>query len=291
MPRFDGCIMCQKALPHAHSDPMAHERRESPKSTISDMNPVYQSMRLEDARRFMQPNRVLASGGVVGDSNLEMQGVGVRSRYDDHEAVRPQFEGVMPFYAVQGQYVNDRTISQRPETGDQAMVSSPLGVVGLTGEMQSTYGVLLHHVPHAGHESVVQQSVVPMQSQAKQETVVNKRVSSDSTSVGVPSPTSDNHVHESPREYPGNFPLIVPKEDNVESDFTYDNLIQIDARMEGLRRRPHEVLVNNDQSSFHIENPRPDILENRPMDIGMKELNLDNPLGKPQLVVDANYIT
>ncbi|KAI3771784.1 hypothetical protein L6452_02952 [Arctium lappa] len=291
VPRFDGCIMCQKALPHAHSDPMAHERRESPKSTVSDMNPVYQSMRLEDVRRFMQPNRVPASGGVVGGSNLEMQGVGVRSRYDDHEAVWPQFEGVMPFYAVQGQYVNDRTISQRPETGDQAMVSSPLGVVGLTSEMQSPYGVLLHPVPHAGHESVVQQSAVPMQSQAKQETVVNKRVSSDSNSAGVPSPTSDSHVHESPREYPGNFPLIVPKEDNVESGFTYDNLIQIDARMEGLRIRPHEVLVNKDQSCFRVENPREDILENRPMDIGGKELNLDNPLGKPQMVVDANYIT
>ncbi|XP_024961300.1 uncharacterized protein LOC112501804 isoform X2 [Cynara cardunculus var. scolymus] len=290
VPRFDGCIMCQKALPHAHSDPMAHERRGSPRSTVSDMNPVYQSMRLEDTRRIMQPNRVPASGALV-DSNLEMQGVGVRSRYDDHEAGRPQFEGVMPLYAVQGQYVNDRTISQRAETGDQAMVSSPLSVVGLAGEMQSPYGVLLHPVPHAGHESLLQQSAVTMQSQAKQETVVNTRVSGDSNSAGVPSPTSDSQVHESPREYPGNFPIIVPKEDNVESGFTYDSLIQIDARMKDLRIRPHEVLVNNDQSSFRVENPREDVLENRPMDIGGKELNLDNPLGKPQMVLDANYIT
>ncbi|KAJ0788669.1 putative protein kinase TKL-Pl-6 family [Helianthus annuus] len=177
VPRFDGCIMCQKALPHAHSDTLAQERKESPRSTVSDVNPVYQSLQFEDTRRMMQPNRV------PGDPAIQ--------------------------------------------------VSTP-------------YGVL------------VQQSAVPMQYQVNQEPVVNKVVSGDSNPVRVPSPTSDTQVHESPREY--------------------DNLRQIEARMEDLRLRPHDVLVNADQSSFHVKNPQDEILENRPM-------NLD----KSQMVVDPNY--
>ncbi|KAM0007164.1 putative protein kinase TKL-Pl-6 family [Helianthus debilis subsp. tardiflorus] len=177
VPRFDGCIMCQKALPHAHSDTLAQERKESPRSTVSDVNPVYQSLKFEDTRRMMQPNRV------PGDPAIQ--------------------------------------------------VSTP-------------YGVL------------VQQSAVPMQYQVNQEPVVNKVVSGDSNPVRVPSPTSDTQVHESPREY--------------------DNLRQIEARMEDLRLRPHDVLVNADQSSFHVKNPQDEILENRPM-------NLD----KSQMVVDPNY--
>lgn len=211
VPRFDGCIMCQKALPHAHSDTVAQERKESPRSTVSDVNPVYQSLRLEDARRMMQPNRVPAS--------------------------------------------------------DHTMVSTP-------------YGVLVHQVPQCSHESSVQPSAVPIQYQAKQESVVSSVVSGDSNPVGVPSPTSNTPIHESPREYHADFPLIVTKEDNVDSGFTYDNPRQIDPRMEDLRLRPHDVLVNNDRISFPVENPRDDILENRPM-------NLD----KSQMVLDANYTT
>ncbi|KAK9055137.1 hypothetical protein SSX86_026219 [Deinandra increscens subsp. villosa] len=188
VPRFDGCIMCQKALPHAHSDTLAQDRRESPRSTVSDVHPVHQSLKVEDTRRMMQPNRVPA-----GDPNIQ--------------------------------------------------VSTP-------------YGVL------------VQQSTVPMQYQANQEPFVNKPLSGDSNPVGGPSPTSNTQAHESPREYPANFPLIVTKEDNVDSGFTYDNMRQIDARMEDLRLRPHDVLVNTEQSS----------LEKRPM-------NLD----KSQMVVDPNY--
>ncbi|MFS7935208.1 putative protein kinase TKL-Pl-6 family [Helianthus anomalus] len=174
VPRFDGCIMCQKALPHAHSDTLAQERKESPRSTVSDVNPVCQSLKFEDTRRMMQPNRV------PGDPAIQ--------------------------------------------------VSTP-------------YGVL---VP------------VPMQYQVNQEPVVNKVFSGDSNPVRVPSPTSETQVHESPREY--------------------DNLRQIEARMEDLRLRPHDVIVNADQSSFHVKNPQDEILENRPM-------NLD----KSQMVVDPNY--
>ncbi|KAL7586257.1 uncharacterized protein LOC111908357 [Lactuca sativa] len=232
MPRFDGCIMCQKALPHAHSDTMAQEKKESPRSNVSDVNPVYQSLRLEDARRLMQPNMVPVSGsGPVVD---QIQTVGVRSRFADHEG-----GGMMPpLYAVQGQFGNDGTLSQRPET---------------------SYGVLLNQLPHSGHASIAQQqqSFVPMQYQPKQETMVSKRVSGDSNpgggggGGGVPSPTSDHsQVHESPKEFP-------------------DNVRQIDGRMEELRIRPspHDVLVNND---IRVENPREEILENR------QEVNLDS---------------
>ncbi|PWA94538.1 Phox/Bem1p [Artemisia annua] len=214
VPRFDGCVMCQKALPHAHSDTVAQDRNESPRSNVSDVNPVYQSLRFDDTRRMMQTSRATAN--------------------------------------------------------DHAMVSAP-------------YGVMVHQVPHYGHESSVQQPVVPMQYQVKHETVVNP--------VGGPSPTLDSQIRESPREYPANSPVAVIREDNVDSGFTYDNLRPIDARMEDLRIRPSDVLVNNDQRGFRLENPREDILDSRPMNIGGTELNLDNVAAKSQVVLDASYIT
>ncbi|XP_071696582.1 uncharacterized protein [Rutidosis leptorrhynchoides] len=197
VPRFDGCIMCQKALPHAHSDTVAQELKGSPKSAVSDVNPAYQSLRVEDARRMMQSNRVRAS---------------------------------------------DRTI-----------VSTP-------------YGTLVHQVPQCSHEPV-QQSVVPVQYQTKQET----GVSNDLNPVGGPSPTPNTPVHESPREYnpTNNIPLVVTKEENVDSGFTYHNL----------QMSPQDVLVNNEQIRY-AENPRDDILENRP-------INFD----KSQIVLDTNYIS
>lgn len=222
MPRFDGCVMCQKALPHAHSDTVTQERKESPRSTVSDINPVYQSLRIEDTRRLMQPNMVVTVNAPVPDQ------VQVRSRFVDHEGGCSSSGLVMPpLYAVQGQFGN----SQRTEASDHSMVPNP-------------YGVLLHQVP--------------MQFQPKQETMFSKQVSGDSNSNpsggGVPpSPTSDTHVHESPREY--------------------DNIRQL----EELRIRPsHEI---------RVENPREEILESR--QIGGTETNLETSIGKSQLVLDS----
>ncbi|XP_076939402.1 uncharacterized protein LOC143608099 [Bidens hawaiensis] len=182
VPRFDGCIMCQKVLPHAHSDTVAQDLKESPKSTVSDVNPVYQSLKIEDTRRMMQPNRV-------------------------------------------------------PANDPSTQVSTPYGVW-------------------------VQQSAVPLQYQANLEPVVNNKiVSGDSNPVGAPSPISDTQVRQSPREYPA--PLVVTKKDNVESGSTCDNMRQIDARMEDLRLRTQD-----------------DILENRHV-----------ILEKSQMVVDPNYVT
>ncbi|CBI25597.3 unnamed protein product, partial [Vitis vinifera] len=58
--RLEDCFMCQKELPHAHSDPLVQGLRDSSASSVSDSNSAYHSLRLEDNVRARQINRVVA---------------------------------------------------------------------------------------------------------------------------------------------------------------------------------------------------------------------------------------
>ncbi|KAK9269089.1 hypothetical protein L1049_000857 [Liquidambar formosana] len=49
--RLEDCYMCQKSLPHAHSDTLVQDQRDSIASPVSESNPVFHSLRLEDNMR------------------------------------------------------------------------------------------------------------------------------------------------------------------------------------------------------------------------------------------------
>lgn len=92
--RLQDCIMCQKALPHAHSDTLVQEERDSSVSTISDSNPVYHSLHLDDNMRGRLMNRVMVTAP-VGEVIVEPQGAGSRGmamNHIDHEVGAPQVE-------------------------------------------------------------------------------------------------------------------------------------------------------------------------------------------------------
>jgi len=64
IPRTADCYMCQKALPHAHSDTVVQDQKDGHSTTVSETNPVYHSLRLDDITRIRAmtpPNQ-----GVVG---------------------------------------------------------------------------------------------------------------------------------------------------------------------------------------------------------------------------------
>lgn len=52
MPRMADCYMCQKALPHAHSDTVVQDQKDGHSTTAGDTNPIYHSLRLDDIMRF-----------------------------------------------------------------------------------------------------------------------------------------------------------------------------------------------------------------------------------------------
>uniref|UniRef100_A0A5B6Z634 Protein kinase domain-containing protein n=1 Tax=Davidia involucrata TaxID=16924 RepID=A0A5B6Z634_DAVIN len=293
IPRFEDCYMCQKALPHAHSDTLVPDQRESPSSTISNTNPLFRSSQMEDNMRAWPTNSAVVAGA-LGEGGVEQHGAGARQRVLGrvyHEVGTPQSEAVGVSQNVEGQYENQRIILQKIDNSDQTKVSVPQSVVGLAGGIQSPYGVFMNAVSQSCQENIVQQLVVPTQYQVKQE-ALNKPANSDFTPVGcMPFQTSDHMVHESPKDFSGKLPGIVPKEDTVGSCVTYEHLRPIDGRMENVQICPPEVFVNNEQSKSPVDNPRKEgSLENRPQQIAGREAYLETTFSKPNMVLDTNYI-
>ncbi|KAH0651671.1 hypothetical protein KY284_031583 [Solanum tuberosum] len=265
LPRFDDCLMCQKSLPHAHSDTVVQEQRESPASTVSDFNPVYHSLRLDEMGR---PIYRAVTTGTLGEPAVEQQGAAVGQRTGgqiDLGVGKGQGERIGVSQTVDKQYEYDRSL-QQPEFAEHPKVSvPPQGMIGLTGSVQPPYGVFVGAVPQPCHGNATEQLLVPSQYQVKQEVAVNKPVSSGLLKVGsVPGQTLDNLSGESPKNYGGTAPTMLPKEDDIESVTAYNHLRQIEGRMENLLMHPAEILANNEQSKPAVDNfRREDILNNR----------------------------
>ncbi|XP_010656540.1 uncharacterized protein LOC100251651 isoform X1 [Vitis vinifera] len=290
--RLEDCFMCQKELPHAHSDPLVQGLRDSSASSVSDSNSAYHSLRLEDNVRARQINRVVVTGA-LGEGIIE-QGVGAQPRvlgHMDHQAGTLQSEVVGICQNLDAQHENEKIILQKMDNPDQPRVPIPQGVVGLAGAVQSSYGVFTGTIPQTSQEEAVQQYAVPTQYQVKPDTLVNRPINSDVPLFGgVPLQTSERLVQESPRDYSGKLPGVVPKEDTAESCISFDHMRPIDERMENLRVGPAENFVNSEQSKSSADKPRKeDILEHRLQQIAGKEVLLDSTFSKAKIVVESNH--
>ncbi|GFY80777.1 kinase superfamily with octicosapeptide/Phox/Bem1p domain-containing protein [Actinidia rufa] len=288
MRRFKDCYMCEKALPHAHSDTIVQDQRESPSITVSDLNPLYHSLRLEDKTRAMPMNKAVVTGA-LGEGIGEQQLVDARPKilsHIDHEVGKPQLEAGGAPQNVMRPDGNDRIILQNTDSPDHPNVSIPQSVVGLAAGVPSPYGVVMATLSQPCHENSVQQLAEPPQYQVKQEILINKPVNSDIHPVGgMPFQMSDHLVYESPKDYSSKLPGIASKEDIVES---YDHLKQIDGGMEKIC--PPEVFGNKDQSKSPSENLRKeDILEARPQQIAGREPFVENTFSKLRMVMETNH--
>ncbi|KAI5674456.1 hypothetical protein M9H77_14820 [Catharanthus roseus] len=261
--RFDDCFMCQKALPHAHSDTVAQDQRESPVSTISDSRSIYHSLRLDDKGRPI--NRAFTAGALV-EGAVDQTGTGPQSRVSGNlnpEVGHLQPDGSGLQQNVEGQYEKDRILYQKADNSEFSRLPVQQGV-GITTGLQSPYGVFVGNIPQTSRDNVVQPVINPATYQVKQDIMMSKPASGDIPVEGMALQSSDHLVDESPKDYSGNVPASVPGEDNMKSYAIYDHLRQIDGRMENLRVSPSEMLAFNEQNKSPIDNPkREDILENR----------------------------
>ncbi|XP_022729247.1 uncharacterized protein LOC111284678 isoform X2 [Durio zibethinus] len=200
IPRLEDCLMCQKALPHAHSDPLVQDQRDSGATPLVNTNSMYHSLCPEDAMRISSVNRVVVTGP-LGDGILE-QGARVRQLgHVDHQVGGLQSEAVGFSQGLDAQNEHERNISPRINNSDYPRISASQGLMGLAGELQSPY-------------------VLPTQYQVKLEVP-------HTGAIGIQA--SEQPVHEASREYHGKIPFV-PKEDNVDPN----QLIAIDG-METLR--------------------------------------------------------
>lgn len=290
-PRFEDCYMCQKALPHAHSDTLVQDQRDSGASPVSDLNSIYHSLRLEGNMRAPPMNRVIATGALGG--GIFEQKVGAQPMVlgqVDTQVGTPQSDTTAFAQSPETQHENERTVLEKADDLDKPRISAPLGVISRAGDGQSPYAAFIGTTPQSYLDAAVQQHSVPVQYQVKKDALVNKPVNSDIASAGgAPVQTSERMVHESPKEYPNKHPGILPKEDTADTCFSYEQLRPIDGRMDTLRISPSET-YNNEHSKNPLDKIRKeDNFDHKPQQVAGKEVLLDNTCGKPKLVFDTNH--
>ncbi|XP_011033492.1 PREDICTED: uncharacterized protein LOC105131960 isoform X3 [Populus euphratica] len=285
VPRMEDCYMCQKALPHAHSDPLVQDPRES---GMIYTNSLRHSLLLEDTMKARPMDRVLITGA-LGEHIIE-QGAGAQPAvlgHMDHHIGMPQSEAIVPPQNLESRHENERTFLNT-DNSDQSKISAPYGMIGLPGDGQSPCGMFAGGIPESHMDDYVQQHSVPMQPQI----LLSKTANTDvSHAAGVPIQASEQLVHESPKECTGKLPGVVSKEDAVDSYISYDQLRLVDGMMEALHTRPPEINVNNDQKKSLVDKFRKEeILDHRTQKIAGREVLLDNTLSKPQVVLKSNHI-
>eukprot|EP00257_Ricinus_communis_P018678 XP_015577461.1 uncharacterized protein LOC8262865 [Ricinus communis] len=281
--RLDDCIMCQKALPHAHSDPSVQDPRESGVSPLPDSHLVHHSLLLGDTMKTQPFSRGMV-GGILGDGIVE-QGSGARSTafsLVDHQLGLQQSEGVVFSQNLDSIHDNERTAGQKIGNSDQSKTAVSHSVMGGPGYIDA--------IPQSHLEDTIQQHVVPGQCHFNEEALHKHNIGDFPHFPGVIQ-ASENLGHELPLEYSGKLPHVVPKEDVVDSCVSYDQLRPIDGMMETLRMCPTEIIANNEQSKSPADKLRKEeILDHRAQQIAGRDVLLDTTYNKPQVLIDSNHV-
>ncbi|KAM5548105.1 hypothetical protein ABKV19_002187 [Rosa sericea] len=182
--RLEDCFMCQKALPHAHSDPVPVQgQRDGGASPVSDSDSNYHSLLMEENWISQPTNRVVVSGA-LGEGNVG-QGVEIRPGVQgqvDPLVGTPRSDATGIVQNSEGKYEEERNNLQQV---DHPMISAPQGVM---------------------------RRAAPAQYQVKQEDLVSTPVNQEvPLTGGLPVQTLECLVRESPQAYSNKF----PKEENV----------------------------------------------------------------------------
>lgn len=261
--RFDECVMCQKALPHAHSDTLVQEQRDNTTGHIPVSSSVYHSLRLEDSVQSWPMTRVVASG-TPGEGLID-PGNGTQPKVSAPKEKLPE--------DLQARHENQSAAFPKvdyPDSRKQCFV----------GNDQSPFGAFTGAVPEASSEIGVQQHIIPAKAQLKPEATASKPVTADSCPVGgKPALSSEHQVHESSKEY-SQFPGVESRADNLDYSISMDPVKPIDKRMEAL-------LVSPPQMPAIVEHSKLPSEEQRKADILMQKVQ-QNPKG--DVFPDASYM-
>ncbi|KAF4356104.1 hypothetical protein G4B88_012569 [Cannabis sativa] len=247
IPRIQDCYMCQKRLPHAHSDTMVQGQRDSGASALSDLSSTLHSLRLDDRIRTQPMAKVMVTGA-LGERALD-QGVEARRRVHAH--VDPQIgnfqletSGLMqnPDSMCEKERIN----SQQVDIVEHPRIPIPQAVAGRAIEVQPPNSAFMTAVLQYGRDDPVQQQSVAAQYLVKQDPLV-KPVIQGITPVGGAAPVlaSERSNRESPKA--NNFPGIVMNEGAADTSISYDHLRPIEGRVESGRNFPPETSILSDR--------------------------------------------
>lgn len=263
--RVEDCYMCQKKLPHAHSDPVVQDQHSA--GLIPDSMPSYNSLPV-DTLRPQPTNRVLVTAPVKeGNLNVE-QAVGTRPRViipcSDTSGLSVEAEGERNFRV------------DRPDHPRNAVVIPES--VGRTGERQSPQDGLTVTAPLSYLDDFGSQHMVPVENWAKEDGVVNKPVNEIPLVGGTSVETSESMVQGSSTENTNELACTISKADAVENWIAQDLLKHNDGRMDNLKISNPETFVNNDNFDYNTQHA-----------IEKQDLVMDNT-GRSKLIADGNQI-
>ncbi|KAL2327376.1 hypothetical protein Fmac_020803 [Flemingia macrophylla] len=275
--RLEDCYMCQKKLPHAHSDPVVQDQRHSCAGPILDSIPSFYSFPMEETSRAQTTNMILVTAPMKED-NVE-QAVGTRpkviSKLDTPAGVPCTDTTGIPLEPV-----GERVFIQNLDWSDHPRNAVIQEAVVRTGEKQSQNDGLMGATPLPYQDDITRQHIVPVENWAREDALVNKPVNNDIPLVGGTSVESpDCRVQECPTEYKNELASTISKADAVENWIAQDLAKPIDGKMDNPKIGNPEIFLNNDKFNCSSQHA-----------VEKKGVAPDNNLGKSKMITDANQI-
>ncbi|KAK8465917.1 hypothetical protein PHAVU_009G209700 [Phaseolus vulgaris] len=231
--RVEDCYMCQKKLPHAHSDPVVKDQQNSCAGPISDSIPSFYSLPTEDNSRAQATNIVLVSAPMKED-NVEQAVVTrpkVLSKLDTPPGV-----ACTDTTGLSLESEGERVFIQKLDRSDHPRNAVIQEAVVRIGEKQLPSDGLMGTTPLSYRDDVTRQHMVPLENRSKKDAPVNKPVNNDiPLVVGTSIENSDCMVQECPTEYTNELASTISKADAMENWIAQDLLKPIDGRMDNLK--------------------------------------------------------
>ncbi|CAL0304911.1 unnamed protein product [Lupinus luteus] len=275
--RVEECYMCQKKLPHSHSDPVIQDQHNSCAGPIADSIPSYNSLPVEENLKAQATNRILVTASLK-EGNAELL-VGTRpmviSNLEPPGGV-PCSDATTLSRNLDLEPEGEKNFIQRSDGFDHSRNAIIQEATGRTSEKQSPSDGHTGTAPLPSLGDVIHHHVVPVENCIKDDVLVNKIVTNDIPLVGV---SSIEASQESPQEYTNELTSIVSKADAVGNLTTQDHLKSIDGRGDILSIGNPKIHVNNNNFDYSTQHA-----------VEEKGVVLDNKLGRSILIVDANQI-
>lgn len=123
--RLDDCLMCQKALPHAHSDPLVQNQKDSGVCVVPDSHSIHQSLVNSPVAHqvgLQQPENLMFFQNPIPQENVRTT---VR-RINNGMMGVPGFPAVTPTQSRQEDSVNQYSVPSQYQRGNEEALQSKL---------------------------------------------------------------------------------------------------------------------------------------------------------------------
>ncbi|KAI5416027.1 uncharacterized protein LOC127073445 isoform X2 [Lathyrus oleraceus] len=291
--RVEECSMCQKKLPHAHSDPVVPDQHDGGSGPVPDSSPSYNSFPMDDNVKAQATKRVAPMVASPLKEGVVEQGFSTRpsdiSKLEVHNGVRNCTDNTGISYNFEPQHEGGRNFIQKPEEFDHSMNSFIQETIGRTDRKHSSRDGLgtMGTTPPSYPDDVVRQHMAPVEAWVKQDEHANRHVSNDIPIVDeMTLHTPECVAQGSSKEYTNELTGVVSKSDAVNNWIRQGYVRPVDGRNDILKIHNADGYVSNDRCLLPVDKS----LDYKSQIATEEEVILDNNFVTPKLIVDADKI-